>query len=112
MAFAHRRLLGHSFATLSAPAMSVDASRKSEAVEPESLSRVGQMNISYCLGVDLCMAIKTLSVDEEADQIPEKARRVPGESFSKVIKRASWRTARLDAGICSHGRLEKCQMRH
>jgi len=36
------------------------------------------------------MATKTLSVDEEAYQILSKARRVPGESFSKVIKRASW----------------------
>lgn len=38
----------------------------------------------------LCMATKTLSVDEEAYRRLVAARRNPRESFSKVIKRASW----------------------
>lgn len=36
------------------------------------------------------MATKTLSVDEEAYRILTKARKTPTESFSKVIKRATW----------------------
>lgn len=36
------------------------------------------------------MATKTLSVDEEAYRILASARKFPTESFSKVIKRASW----------------------
>ena len=38
----------------------------------------------------LCMATKTLSVDEEAYRALTRARRHSGESFSQVIKRASW----------------------
>ena len=40
--------------------------------------------------VDLCMATKTLSVDEGAYRILARARRDAKESFSQVIKRASW----------------------
>ncbi|MFA7343871.1 MAG: hypothetical protein WC003_06175 [Terrimicrobiaceae bacterium] len=36
------------------------------------------------------MATKTLSVDEAAYRILTRARREPKESFSQVIKRASW----------------------
>ncbi|MFZ4777331.1 MAG: hypothetical protein ACOYM3_18340 [Terrimicrobiaceae bacterium] len=36
------------------------------------------------------MATKTLSVDEVAYRILSRARRNPKESFSQVIKRASW----------------------
>jgi predicted CopG family antitoxin len=36
------------------------------------------------------MATKTLSVDEEAYRILSQAKRGPRDSFSKVIKRASW----------------------
>lgn len=44
----------------------------------------------YSLCIDLCMATKTLSVDEEAYRALVRARRHRGESFSKVIKRAKW----------------------
>ena len=36
------------------------------------------------------MATKTISVDIEAYEKLRRARRVPTESFSQVIKRASW----------------------
>jgi predicted CopG family antitoxin len=38
----------------------------------------------------LCMATKTLSVDEEAYRALVRARKQRGESFSQVIKRAKW----------------------
>ena len=38
----------------------------------------------------LCVATKTLSVDETAYRALARARRHRGESFSQVIKRASW----------------------
>lgn len=40
--------------------------------------------------ISLCMPTKTLSVDEEAYRRLARARRHRGESFSQVIKRASW----------------------
>lgn len=42
------------------------------------------------LCIVLCMATKTLSVDEEAYRKLVQARRHSRESFSKVIKRARW----------------------
>lgn len=42
------------------------------------------------LCIYLCMATRTLSVDEEAYRALVRARRHRGESFSKVIKRAKW----------------------
>ena len=36
------------------------------------------------------MATKTISVDMEAYERLRRARRVPSESFSQVIKRAKW----------------------
>lgn len=38
----------------------------------------------------LCMATKTISVDLEAYERLDRARRRPNESFSRVIKRARW----------------------
>lgn len=43
---------------------------------------------SLCM--HLCMATRTLSVDEEAYRRLVGARSHPRESFSKVIKRARW----------------------
>ncbi len=45
-----------------------------------------------------CMATKTISVDLEAYQRLRKARLTPGESFSKVIKRARWEVSRKTCG--------------
>jgi predicted CopG family antitoxin len=36
------------------------------------------------------MAVKTLSIDEEAYRVLVRARRHAKESFSKIIKRAKW----------------------
>ena len=38
----------------------------------------------------LCMATKTLSVDEDAYRALVRAKRHRSESFSQVIKRATW----------------------
>lgn len=48
------------------------------------------MTSGIILCIVLCMATKTLSVDEVAYRILSRARRDPKESFSQVIKRASW----------------------
>lgn len=37
-----------------------------------------------------CMATKTISIDIEAYERLRRARRTPNESFSRVIKRATW----------------------
>jgi len=42
------------------------------------------------LCMDLCMPSKTISVDLDAYERLRRARQQPGESFSRVIKRACW----------------------
>ncbi len=45
-----------------------------------------------------CMATKTISIDIEAYERLRRARSTPGESFSKVIKRADWPVPPKTAG--------------
>jgi predicted CopG family antitoxin len=52
--------------------------------------------INLCINV--CMATKTLSVDEEAYLRLTRAKREPKESFSAVIKRARWDNNRKRCG--------------
>ena len=46
----------------------------------------------------VCMATKTISIDLEAYERLRRARRLPNESFSKVIKRAEWPVPPRTAG--------------
>lgn len=48
--------------------------------------------------IHACMPTKTISIDLEAYERLRKARLEPGESFSRVIKRASWPEPRRTAG--------------
>ncbi len=48
--------------------------------------------------IHACMATKTISIDLEAYERLRRARRLPNESFSKVIKRAEWPVPPRTAG--------------
>jgi len=48
------------------------------------------LTIKYYLCMVLCMATKTVSIDEEAYRKLVRARRHARESFSQVIHRAQW----------------------
>lgn len=64
------------------------------------------MVINLC--IDLCMATKTLSVDEEAYLHLVRAKGDRRESFSAVIKRARWDQGKKRCGdllACASGRV-------
>ena len=42
------------------------------------------------LCIDLCMSFKTISLSEDAYKILKKAKRSPRESFTEVVRRATW----------------------
>ncbi len=50
----------------------------------------------------LCMATKTLSVDEDAYRALVRARKHRTESFSQVIKRAKWEDGPKRCGALLH----------
>jgi hypothetical protein len=50
-----------------------------------------------------CMATKTISIDLEAYECLRRARLWPGESFSKVIKRAEWTSPPRSAAALLEG---------
>ena len=54
---------------------------------------------------DTCMAIKTISLELDAYEKLRRAKRSPRESFSSVVRRASWENEPLDADkILDHWR--------
>lgn len=63
-----------------------------------ALSTVSVVGDGRNLCLDLWMACKTLSVDEEAYLRLVRAKRDPKESFSTVIKRARWESNRKQCG--------------
>lgn len=48
------------------------------------------LTVKHLPCINMCMATKTLSIDEEAYGLLSRAKRTPRESFSHVIKRAKW----------------------
>ena len=52
--------------------------------------RLFKVAICPILCIDLCMSFKTISLSEDAYRILKRAKRSPRESFTEVVRRASW----------------------
>ena len=52
--------------------------------------RFSRLDIHRYLCIDLCMSFKTISLSDDAYKILKKAKRSPRESFTEVVRRASW----------------------
>lgn|GEM_PF-335854 len=75
-----------------------NGSPRSPALGPKRMRRQCPLTAGETACIDLCMATKTLSVDEGAYRILARARKDAKESFSQVIKRASWDTGKPRCG--------------
>jgi predicted CopG family antitoxin len=49
-----------------------------------------RLKLHHHLCIVLCMSFKTISLSEEAYKILKKAKRSPRESFTEVVRRATW----------------------
>jgi predicted CopG family antitoxin len=52
--------------------------------------QIFQFDLIRHLCMTLCMSFKTISLSEDAYKILKRAKRAPGESFTEVVRRASW----------------------
>jgi len=56
----------------------------------DALSAVLLLDLVFALMHDLCMAIKTISLELDAYEKLRRAKRTEKESFSSVVRRARW----------------------